>query len=134
MENDYFTEKRQQIAKNLIATWKSDPTLAENYATRGDFFTAEMCNRLWRDKHIRAEFTDRGVLEAFLKNEHRVFEHKAGITSHKKPEKIDDDTHSDDGIKSRWDADSKLRDEFDNDFAAYSAWHANRHKVRVYNR
>lgn len=136
MQNDYFEQKREKIAASLIKRYKANESkvLAE-YGSRETFFFQVMADELWRDAKIRHEFQgNKENLKSFLENESRVQDHKAGITRHKKPETIPDDAPADTAIKNRWLADPALQNEFNGDYDAYRSWHANRHKVRVYNR
>ena len=88
--------------------------------------------KMFKKKEIRIEFDDDiNTLIAYLENKHRAKVHKAGVSKHKKPEKMDDEIPSDAAFKPKWDADKALQDEFMGDFDAYLAYERNKGRVKI---
>lgn len=131
---DYFEQKREKIAVELIAQWKANEAkLMSQYGSREDFFSQEMAERLWKDAKIRSEFGDNlENLKAFLANETRAKTHKRDITTHKRPENLDDASGADDATRARYENDPALQSEF-GDYETFAAYQKNKGRVKVLN-
>lgn len=132
---DYFEQKREKIAVELIKEWKANESkLTSQYGSREEFFFKAMAAALWRDAKIRDEFQgNKENLKSFLENETRAKTHKRDITTHKRPQTLGDDATDDDATRAKWDADPSLQAEF-GDYSTFAAYEKNAHRARVYNR